>query len=136
MAIFKLAPEGVFIPTYGGNDKEAKPVTFYHKAPSYTLRQDLLKDPVMTMLFTNEGKMDGGKSELKINVKELLVGMTTKIENLEVEVDGKKDTIHLTTVMDLYGKYAPATIGPMLDEVSRHYQDILRASEVDEKKSE
>lgn len=136
MATFKLAPAGEFIPTAGGNDKDPSPVIFHHKAPTYLLRQELVKDPVMEMRFTAEGRMDGGSSKLTINIKELLTGMTTSIENLNVDVPGKKDPVALTSVSDLYGKYAPANIGPMLDEVARYYQDLLRATDVDEKKFE
>ena len=136
MAVRKLSPEGTFVPKSDGNDKELKPITFHHKAPNFALRQDLLKDPTMEMHFTAEGKMNGGSTKLTINVKELLAGMTNRISNLEVAVPGKDATIELTSINDLYGKYAPASLGLMLDEVARYYQDILRASEVDEKKSE
>ncbi len=134
MAVFSLSKGEIFTPTYEGNDKNPNPVRFHYRTPTVGLKNDLLPRPQLAMNFDEKGEQSGGTSKLEVNTQRIVLGMTTKVEGIEVQIEGKSEPLTLNQGADLYGAMCPIEVSPYVEEYARHLQGVLsKAGSVNEK---
>ena len=103
-----LKQSDTFIPDYEDNLElpEDQQVKFHYRFLGSGTRQQYvyLEDIVITQEIA-EGKAQMGNRKLIQNSKGMALAMVTKIENLEVDYDGKEETV--TDIRDFYKRSMP-----------------------------
>lgn len=121
-----------WIPNWNGNKKENDPITIVHKAPTMSLRTELLPKPHVLFRIDNAGNPQGGESDLEIDNKKIIYGMLINIRNLTVE-DENGEAFEIKTAEDLFSKNAPSILYELVDEIGTYFQKILNEKVVAEK---
>lgn len=128
--VISFKRENEFVPEWNKNKDEDKPIKVLYREPTMALKEKLIDKPKIEVTYNEKMESDGGKSVVVVDNTNIVKKMVTKIENLEIDVDGKKR--QLTTADDLFGD-VPSELSGLVDEIGNYLQGVLLAREVDTK---
>jgi hypothetical protein len=113
-----------FVPKWMNNEQEDKPIKIYYKNPTMPLYERLIPKPELVVKIDPDGNSEGAESTMKVDNKNIVLAMVTKIENLEIPTENGNNIL-ITDPKDLFGANVPSKISGLIDEIGGYLQGIL-----------
>jgi hypothetical protein len=127
-----VSKEKTYIPAFNKNRElpSNEQIVVAYKAPTMELKNRIVRQPVATADYDEQGKSRGMKIELKTDTSAYLRNMIIRVDGLGYQEEGK-EVKYIRTAEDLLK--APLCYEPLVNELTELFQEELKSQALDEK---